>query len=506
MELRHSDGAFDARLHMGRADVTFDNPSSTLNRGRAEMGARGTYKLTPSTNLSTEFLRTGDVATGAHRDAVQLRADHAFANGIRVEGGVRHASEKTPATADNTSVGTTPNEFTSVLGKVTMPIPGLPQASVNANYEQSIKGDDRKVMGFGGEYKLSASARLYGRFEQISSLSGPNGLTPSQKNTTTVFGVDTKVTESTQVFTEYRGRSAIDGASAEASMGVRNTWAIAEGLRVTNTFERLQPVQRLANSTTSNESTALTGGVEYTANPLWKGSARLELRNSTATDSQLSTLSLAYKMSREWSLLTRNTWTNTTTKGATPGDQTRWNFQIGAAYRDTDSNKLSAVTRFEHREEKDTVAAPMLKRALNIASIHANYQPQRAVVMSARYSTKFVDEDSLGIASKSSGHLVSGRITYDITSKWDIGLVASLHGDGGFANRKMGLGLEAGYLLQENLWLSAGFNLFGFKDKDLAGQDFTDKGFYLRLRYKFDESLFDWNKDAKLRQGAAAAK
>ena len=126
--------------------------------------------------------------------------------------------------------------------------------------------------------------------------------------------------------------------------------------------------------------------------------------------------------------------------------------------------------------------------------------------MSARYSTKFVDEDSLGIATKSSGHLVSGRITYDITSKWDIGLVGSLHGDGGFGNRKLGLGLEAGYLLQENLWLSAGFNLFGFKDKDLAGQDYTDKGFYLRLRYKFDESLFDWNKDAKLRQGAAAAK
>ena len=510
VELRHSDGAFDARLHMGRADVTFDNPSSTLNRGRAEMGARGTYKLTPSTNLSTEFLRTGDVATGAHRDAMQLRADHAFANGIRVEGGVRHSSEKTPATTNglgvNTSVGTTPNEFTSLSGKVTAPVPGLPQASVNANYEQSIKGDDRKVMGMGAEYKLSASARLYGRFEQISSLSGPNGLNTAQKNTTTVFGLDTKVTESTQVFTEYRGRSAIDGATAEASMGVRNTWAIAEGLRVTNTFERLQPVQRGANSTTSNESTAVTGGIEYTANPLWKGSARLELRNSTATDSQLSTLSLAYKMSREWSLLTRNTWTNTSTKGATPGDQTRWNFQIGAAYRDTDSNKLSALSRFEHREEKDTVAAPALKRALNIASFHANYQPERAWVMSARYAAKFVEEDSLGIASKSSGHLISGRITHDLTSKWDIGLVASLHGDGGFGNRKMGLGLEAGYLLQENLWLSAGFNFFGFKDKDLAGADFTDKGFYLRLRYKFDESLFDWNKDAKLRQGDAAGK
>ena len=42
------------------------------------------------------------------------------------------------------------------------------------------------------------------------------------------------------------------------------------------------------------------------------------------------------------------------------------------------------------------------------------------------------------------------------------------------------------------------------KDKDLAGAAYTDKGFYVRLRYKFDETLFDWNKDAKLRNGAAA--
>ena len=204
-------------------------------------------------------------------------------------------------------------------------------------------------------------------------------------------------------------------------------------------------------------------------------------------------------------MLARNTYSITTSKGATPGDQERWRFQLGAAYRDTDSNKLSALTRYEHRLETDTVAAPALKRAVDIASFHANYQPERAWVMSGRFAAKYVNEDSLGIASQSSGYLVSGRLTHDITSKWDVGLVTSLHTQGGFANRKLGLGLEVGYLIQENLWLSAGYNLFGFKDKDLAGADYTDKGFFVRLRYKFDETLFDWSRDAKLRNGAAAA-
>ncbi len=508
IELRHADGNLDARVFAGRSEVTFDNPSSTLNRGRTESGARATYKLTASTNLSTEYLRTGDVATAAHRTGVQLRIDHGFANGIRVEAGVRHSTEKVPATADGLSTGTTPNEFTSILTKVTAPVPGLPQASVNASYEQSIRGDDRKALGLGAEYKLSPTARIYGRHESISSLTGGFGLSPvaAQKNNTTVFGIDTKVTESTQVFSEYRGRSSLDGATAEASMGVRNTWAIAEGLRATGTLERLQPITSTALNATPNTSTAVTGGIEYTANPLWKGSARLELRNSTATDSVLSTVSIAYKLSRDVALLARNTYSLTQQKGLTPGDQERWRFQVGAAYRDTDSNKLSALTRYEHREEKDTVAAPILKRSADIASAHFNYQANRSSVVSGRVAAKFVSEDSVGILSTSKGYLISGRATHDLSSKWDIGVVASMLADGSFGNRKLGLGMEVGYLLQENLWLSGGYNLFGFKDKDLTAQDYTDKGFYVRLRYKFDETLFDWNKDAKLRDGAAAAK
>ena len=207
-------------------------------------------------------------------------------------------------------------------------------------------------------------------------------------------------------------------------------------------------------------------------------------------------------MSRDWALLAKSNYSVTNVKGLTPGDQERWRVQVGAAYRDTDSNKLSALSRYEHREETDTVASPILKRAVDLASFHFNYQANRSSVLSGRYATKLVSEDSIGIASKSSGHLISGRLTHDITNKWDVGLTSSLHTDGGFANRKLGLGVEVGYLLQENLWLSGGYNIFGFKDKDLAGQDFTDKGFYIRLRYKFDETLFDWSRDAKLRNGA----
>jgi hypothetical protein len=44
------------------------------------------------------------------------------------------------------------------------------------------------------------------------------------------------------------------------------------------------------------------------------------------------------------------------------------------------------------------------------------------------------------------------------------------------------------------LWASAGFNWTGFTDRDLSGADYTSQGFYVRMRFKFDENLFSGNK------------
>lgn len=87
-------------------------------------------------------------------------------------------------------------------------------------------------------------------------------------------------------------------------------------------------------------------------------------------------------------------------------------------------------------------------------------------------------------------YLVSGRTVYDITEKWDLGVMGSvLYSPQGSATQ-WAAGLEAGYQLQTNLWASAGFNWSGFHDRDLSGSDYTAQGFYVRLRFKFDENLF----------------
>ncbi len=104
-------------------------------------------------------------------------------------------------------------------------------------------------------------------------------------------------------------------------------------------------------------------------------------------------------------------------------------------------------------------------------------------------ASKWVLEGSNHLTSDSNTHLLSNRATYDITDRWDVGFAASALFSGAFETVQYGLGLETGVMVANNLWLSVGYNFFGFHDEDLAGVNYTNPGFFFRFRYKFDEEL-----------------
>ncbi len=492
VELRHDGADFTLRLAAGQAGIGFENPASQLNKGRTEASARATYKLTARTTLAAEAIHTADVVTQGQRQGVLLTAQHALEGGVKIEAGLRHSTETAaPAQAASAVAGATPNESTNARLRVTAPVPNVPQATVFGEVEQSLSGAERKVAAVGGEYQFAGRGKLYGRHEFISSLSSPFSLNPVQRNNTTVIGIDTDVAKDKKVFSEYRARDTIDGRAAEAALGLRSGWQLAEGLRLNTSSERIHTL----SGPVANESAAYTGALEYTANPNLKANTRLEFRNSTQTDSVLGSIGLAYKLDQDWTTLVRGIHSVTENKGTTTGTRFQSRLQGGLAYRDSASDVWNGLGRIEYRNEEDTtVPGAPSKRVLGIGSLHVNYQPERATLINARMATKLVTEDSLGILSKSSTHLFSGRVTVDLARDWDIGFQASLLASRGLQDRQFGLGAEIGYQVAGNAWVSVGYNLFGFKEKDIT-TDPVERGFFVRLRYKFDENVFTPAKD-----------
>ncbi|NNF04939.1 MAG: hypothetical protein HKN17_10795, partial [Rhodothermales bacterium] len=272
LELRSSPKDIETRLFYLDTDESFMNPSARAFRGRREAGIRTHAALGPKTRLMGEAIWTEDLVRNGIRKGAHVSLEHALKTWLRAELGLR-ASDESRRAAGALTEDVTPNEFRSLRAKLTSDLPWFEDANVYGEYEQVLERSNRRA-AVGGDYSMFGRARVYGRHEMISSFAGPYALNSGQTQNTTVVGVAAEYMDSQSVFSEYRIRDAFTGREAQAAIGLRNLWTVAEGLRVHTSLERVAPI-----SGGTNNTFAVTGAVEYTNNPLWRGSARAEYRS-----------------------------------------------------------------------------------------------------------------------------------------------------------------------------------------------------------------------------------
>ena len=494
IELRHNSQDLQLRAYYGETDTTFVNQTSTLGRGRREAAFKGSYRIDQQIRLLGEAIYSEDLVNNGKREGVMAGAEYAFENNLKLEAAVRHFNEST-APSVTSSIGGTPTDATTIRGKVTAPMPYIPNLSVTGDYEQAVTSSDRRVISVGAEYQIASQGRLYVRHEFINSLGGQYALNGNQHQDATVFGMDTSYMKDGKVFSEYRVRDALSGREAQAAFGLRNKWSLTEGVTANTTLERIEDFGGTSHTT----GTGVTGALEYSRDPSWKGTARLEKRFNSQSDSLLGQVGLGYKLSRDWTLLGKNTYSMIETGG---GNKTVEHLRLGVAYRETDTNVWNGLGRYEFKHQNDpggplnvglggSGSAFATVMDVHILATDWTYHPGRPWTFMGGYAFKWVQEDSLGIRSTYYAQQVKGRVTYDITERWDLGLAGSNLFGGAFTSNQYALGLEVGHVLTANVWVSAGYNVMGYKDRDLSPENYENKGFYLRVRMKFDEDIFE---------------
>jgi uncharacterized repeat protein (TIGR01451 family) len=485
VELRHKGEGTDARVYFGRTEPSFTNNASILLPGRIEGGMKVTQKLNAKTSLIAQGLWTEDVLTHGSRKGVRVDVERAFGN-IRMELGARH-SEETANPASPSTFGITPNEVNSLRTKITTPVPFVKDASIYGEYENDVIETGNRMAALGLDYQLKNRGKLYARHEFISSLGGPFELNSVQQHNTTVVGLEAEFMKDGHTFNEYRARDSFSGREAEAATGLRNLWTLAEGVRLNTTFERVTPF----NSGNQNEATSVTGAIEYTRNPDWKGTTRLELRTSPSNDSLLNTVGYARKVSRDWTFLSKGILLMVDNKGPSAGDKTQGRVQTGFAYRQTETDRWNGLIKYEYKYEADgSIPAAALRRNVNMLSLDVNYQPSADWSLSAHYAGKLAIDDVEGADQLYHAHLLGGRASYDLTRRWDIGVNANTLVSGDGRQQQYAFGPEIGFLIRNNLRIGVGYNVVGFRDADLAADGYTNPGVFLNLRLKFDETLF----------------
>lgn len=546
VELNHAGESFKARAFFNQADAEFANRAAGVQPGTRQGGASASVPVSERVSLEAEAQRTEDLTTDASRNGVSLGAKVQVTPALVVGGGLRQMQERGRLAGSTASIAANPDPGSyfgagsgggfsgagsstlinlnnaSALSASVAPgsVPDLeattafvgaayqvnPQVTVAAQHEASIDGDSRRRSELLVGLQAAERTRLYARAESQTGLASRYALDSAGHSSAVAFGIDATYMEGGAVFSEYRLRDASDGRGAQIASGLRNAWHLTDGVLLHTGAERLKIL-----TGSGQNATALTGGVDYTASQWWKAGARLEWRRldtpaSTGVaqaeqDSWLSTVTVARKLDRDWTALARNYYLATNNHGA-KADGWQDRLQFGLAWRPVDHNRLDALGKVEYKAE-DNINATDEWRRVHVGALQFNGHPSRPWWWSSRLAAKRVNErypsTEGGATDRYSAWLLGGRLIYDVTENIDLGLQAAVmtgraSGQDGSA-RQHSVGAEVGYLLRSNLWLSAGYNVTGFSDRDLSS-DYTARGAYLRLRFKFDADLFEGSNPA----------
>ena len=542
----YADKGLNSKIWYSRAGRAFVNPAASIGQGQEEAGVSADYKLYENVSAYGKLQQTRDRSQDSQptRSTAALGGVWDVTDRFKLDLSVRHTQEDLsstgatvltqaaiPGNADtqgggffglNTG-GLNPNTGAPLGASIT----GLKRQSASslrlaADYRLterwSVNGEieggtnNQRRLGLGGAYQINERSKLYARAETNTGLNAAQTLTGGdvQRSTSLLAGIDNRFASGPTVYSEYRLRDAIGSTQGllrdqQLASGVRNSWNYAEGITLTASAEYL----KIFNGV-NRDAFAITSGMDYSVDPLWRGSGRLEFRRvlddkatvgvDDARDQYLSTVSLARKLDRDWTLLIRNyllVQDNHKTVAGISNKKYEDRVQIGTAWRPVDHNRWNALARYEFKAAHDaTLAQPTVgeKYQAHIVSLHGDYHPSRPWLFNGRVAAK-AQRDSVPtntgpLQSNYAAVLIGGRATYDFTENWDVSLMTSYMRDRYAA--QWAQGAEIGYLVQQNLWLSVGANWRGLNANSagLTGAEYTNKGAYLRLRFKFDADVF----------------
>ena len=170
----------------------------------------------------------------------------------------------------------------------------------------------------------------------------------------------------------------------------------------------------------------------------------------------------------------------------TGADRREGDFRLGLAYRPLGSpwiilNKIDLIS------ERESGGAFDFDNRKLVNNLNVNFQWTPAMQVSVQYGSKFLLDTIDGEDYDGYIDIWGLELRRDLGTRWDIGLAGRFKNSWDTNVLESSYGLELGYAIQTNLWLSLGYNFSGFRDDDFAGADYTCQGPYLKFRYKFDQ-------------------
>jgi hypothetical protein len=443
-----------------------------------KVGAQALYRLTDFWNLTAEIYAHENLETGADRTVEELGLTHKV--------GRLHYSASARQATDTDSDGTQERSDQMTAGVDWQSEDN--RWKLRASHEQSL-GDNgntdyptRSLLG--SDYRVSENVSLFAEQE----------FTNGDETSVSASRVGLKATPwegGTASSTVDRQKNE-KGDRVYATSGLSQTWQVSARWQVSAGFEGASVLEENSSEPLNPEAAPVSSDEDYRAASLgagynavkWEADFRVEARDAESSDKWGLVSGVFGEPSDGVGLSSDLKHFRTDESGGVRTTET--DLRFGLVYRPWE-RYWTFLDRLEYVVDEESGGAADIRMWKIVNNFNANYRPHDDLQVSFQLGTKYVRDTIDGDVFDGYTNLVGSQGRWDLSTRWDLGAWASVLTAVETMTRDYGLGASLGYGLMENVWISFGYNLFGFEDSDFSQGEFTARGPFIKFRLKFDQ-------------------
>ena len=482
IELEHNGENADVRAYIREVGDEFGlGHQSAADRGFRRVGVDARASLSERMLAEGEAAWQQSLATGDIRNLArgQLRYQR---NTFSATFGLIHAEDKfedgETRTSDLAEVSVSRKLFDDRLTLRASGSTALSADSENTDFPTSTI--------IGADYRVLKGVDLFAEYEEASG-KGINA-------TMTRLGVRATPWSRAQINSSLTNEISENGPRLFANVGLvqgfqlNDRWTLDFGIDQTNTLvesdaRAFDPDRELGSGSLNEDFLAVYSGAMYSAEQ-WSANSRVEYRNSDS-ERRASLLfgwyrqpTIGHGLSAGLTVLRSDT--------VAGSEMTSADMKFGWAYR-LANTRWSFLDRVDLVYDRALIGTDEQNSWRVINNFNANHRFSAAMQMSLQYAFKYVRSEFDGDSYTGYTDIVGFDLRRGMRRHWDVGINASVYHSYKSEVIDYGLGLDLGYRLRDNMWLSLGYNILGFDDEDFRDARYTAQGPFLRFSIKADQ-------------------
>ncbi len=480
-ELTHTSKKFDGKAYIREQQGAFGlGQQMGSESATRKVGLEGAYRLSDSFSSNVNLYRQTNLSVATERSVAEGKLSYSTRK-FNTSLGLLHAQDRlADGRAMDSGQVTFGGKLLTLKDKLTLSVDHAQSVWGNSNVDFPTR------TMFGAEYSINAKVTLLGAQEFTwGRVANTN---------TTRLGARSTPWKGAAITTTVERQLNENGSRLFGSMGLRQTWQLTDEWKIDAGLDRSQTIIKSppyslnpvvpAASGGSEDFTAVSAGASYFVKGLtWD--SRFEFRTSASEDKWGVISGVVKEQGDGLALSARGQYFQTTSSNGL--ETRRAGLRLGLVHRPAQTRWIH-LNRFDVIHENQSGGGQPETTSLRLVNNYtANYKPSKRLQVSLKYGAKFVMDTISGRRYQAYTDHMGFELRYDITKKWDVGLKGSVLHSWNGGQLAYSAGASTGYNVVNNSWVSLGYNVWGFSDKDFSAADYTARGPYVRFRVKFDQ-------------------